>query len=473
MARVRPKLVWLDDCMLRCLRMMRRGLQLAWALAALALGTACSDHHTSSATTPVPNAENQDPLPPTTETLVGEVNALGEANVAWVRTLPGELAGPPEVARGPGNELVVLLTAERRPLGTKRYLDDVLLLRLDADTGALRWLKVVEPGAKVALDTQGNIILAWPTRIEKLDADGELLWDRPRQAGNAYELVSLAVDSNDDLLLARLELDQSPGAIGRDPKGFVELEKLDAMGNPLWSSRFGDGASYLEAIWVAVDLENNPLLLAGGLKGPFDFGGGMLEDEDVVAKYDSAGNHLFSKAFGGYGPVGYQGSSPVLADADGNIFVRTESVGDIDVGLGSFFCGREYVIKLDPTGKPLWNICAAAKDLTLTPDGGFIAGSTLQRAGQVGQQQCAVSDATAEGSEAVLARYDADGNWLTTQCAADPGYQSAGAVAADGSGMFFMTGAFTVQLSLPGGSIVEALDERYTALIAKVTLPVP
>ena len=455
---------------LRWFGMSQRVKRWAWTLGALALATACSDPHTSGKPA-TPDPGDLDPLPPTVDTLVGDVDARSDANVAWVRTLPGEMASPPKVARGPGDELIVLLTAERRPLGTKRFLDDELLLRLDADSGALRWLKVVDPGGELALDTHGNIIRAWPTRLEKLDADGKLLWSKPRLAETAYELVSLAVDSNDDLLLARLELDQSPGEIGADPKGFVELEKLDAMGNPVWSTRFGDSTSYLEAILVTVDPANNPVLLAGGLNGPFDFGGGPLEDEDVVAKYDSDGNYVFSKAFAG-GPVGYQSSSPVLADADGNIFVRTESVGDIDVGLGAFFCVHQYVIKLDPTGNAIWNICAPAETLALMRDGGFVTTARLRRDAKVGERQCAVSDAP-EGSEAMFSRYDADGNWLATQCAADPGYQYPGAVATDSSDAFFMTGAFTIQLSLPDGSVAETLDKNYTALVAKVTLPAP
>jgi hypothetical protein len=253
----------------------------------------------------------------------------------------------------------------------------------------------------------------------------------------------------------------------------VELEKLDAEGTPIWSSRFGDGTTYLEAAWITVDPANNPVVLAGGLKGPLDFGGGALEDEDVVAKYDPDGNHVFSKAFGGYGPVGYVGSSPVLTDADGNIVIRTESVDDIDIGLGTFSCARQYVIKLDPEGKPLWNICAAANELTLMPDGGFVATSSQRRAGKVGMEECDVSASNAEGSEAVLVRYDADGNWLATQCAADPGDQLVGAVAADDAGMFFAPAAFTAQFSLPDGGVIEALDERYTALVAKMTLPAP
>ncbi len=77
------------------------------------------------------------------------------------------------------------------------------------------------------------------------------------------------------------------------------------------------------------------------------------------------------------------------------------------------------------------------------------------------------------GSEAIFSRYDADGNWIATQCAADPGDQLAGATATDTSGMFFMTAAFTAQLGLPGGGVAEALDQNYTALVAKVSMSAP
>jgi outer membrane protein assembly factor BamB len=420
----------------------------------------------------MPSPTTGEAEPPTAETLIGEVEARGTTNVAWARTLPGEMSSPPEIVRGPGDELIVMVTAERRPLGPKRFVDDVLLLRLDAETGALRWLKVVEPGARLALDTQGNIILAWTTRIEKLNGEGELLWTKTREAELAYEIVNVAVDGNDELVLARVELDENPGTIGSNPRGFVELEKLDADGNPVWSSRFGDSTSYLQAAWLTVDPDDNPVLLAGGLKGAFDFGGGALQGEDVVAKYDSSGKHVFSRAFGGYGPTGYQGTSPVLTDSSGNIFVRTESVGEIDIGLGSYFCGRQYVLKLTPSGDAVWNICTPARELTLLPDGGFVASSDIRRNTTIGERQCTLGDATS-GVEAVLSRYDADGRLLTTYCTADPGYQEPGPTAADRSDMFFMSAVFSVQMGLPDASSVEALDQNHTALVAKVSLPTP
>jgi len=453
---------------------MNRWARWAWTSGTFALAMACSAPPAPSGTntTPGTSVEDIEPSPPTAETLVGEVDARGTANVAWSRTLPGAEV-PPEIVRGPGNELIVLLLAERRPLGPKKYLDDYLLLRLDANTGALRWLKVVEPGVRFAVDTHGNVVLAWPARLQKLDPDGKVLWDKPRQAEDAYERVSVAVDHEDDVLLARLVLDESPGEVGSDPKGFVELEKLDANGDSLWSSHFGDSTSYLEALWLTVDAANDAVLLAAGLEGPFDFGGGALDGEDVVAKYDSNGNHVFSKALGGYGPVGYESSSPIVTDRDGNIFVWTESVGDIDIGLGSFFCGRQYVIKLDPTGKPLWNVCAAAKGIAPTPDGDLLVSDRLPFALEEGTPRCAIGGVPS-AFQASLIRYAADGNHTLHPCVTDPAGSSTDATATDQAGMFFVTGTFGKSgLTLPDGNSPRPLEQGVTALVAKVRFPAP
>lgn len=125
-------------------------------------------------------------------------------------------------------------------------------------------------------------------------------------------------------------------------------------------------------------------------------------------------------------------------------------------------------MKLDATGNPLLSKCIDADGFTAFPDGGFITESTLERDTTAGDVNCTVLDRDSEGSEVMLARYDAQGNWLATQCAADPGYQYMGNVAPDPAGMFFMTAAFNVQLTLPDGTIAQPVDDYYSALIAKV-----
>jgi len=448
---------------------MKSAARVGVALGLLVLALGCSGPTASAESeAPAPHSGPQDPPPPTAETLQGTVDLRKNENIAWVRTLPGGGAAP-EIQRGPGDELVVLASAERRPVGKTRYLSDLLLLRLDAESGALRWLQVVDAGAHFTLDTRGNVILAWPERLEKRDPDGNVLWSQKRTQ-NGYERVQVVADHDDNLLIARLELDQDPGMIGAEPKGFVELEKLDASGNRVWSSRFGDSTTYLEAVWLTTDAANNPVLLAAGLNGAFDFGGGAVEGEDVVAKYDAEGKHLFSKAFGGYGPTRYQASSPIVTDLDGNIFVWTDSVGDIDIGLGSFFCARQYVIKLDPAGSALWQTCTNAQGLAATANGDLLVTSRLPFTLDGGDQQCATGGNKLSELEGSLTRYDADGIRRGAPCMVE-NLEAAREV--QGSGMFFMTAYFAEALTLPDGIPVQGLSGGTTALIAKVRFPAP
>jgi hypothetical protein len=336
-------------------------------------------------------------------------------------------------------------------------------MRFDAETGELRWMQPVEDYADFALDTQGNILLAWPTELRKLDPDGNVLWSKSRAAEKAHELVRVTVDHADNPVLARIE---DSGDNESEQVGYVQLEKLDPEGKPLWTKRF-DGSGYVQSIWVTTDRQNSVMLMAG-VEGAFDFGGGPLDRLDAVAKYDDDGNYVFSKAFDALVSGGVA-SSPVQTDAAGNIFVRADSVGDIDIGLGSIFCIR-YALEFDPDGKALWNDCVEADDWAILPDGGFLTSTTLQRDETIGDRVCTVLGTGTSGAEASLARYDAAHDWVSTQCATEPGFQFVGNIAPDPSGMFFMTAAFTTQLTLPDGVPVPALDDFYTALIAKVSI---
>jgi len=434
------------------------------------LCTGCAPSGATTVAGSEPDAGKPKPPDPpafTRETLGGVLTTPADANVAWAHAFPGELTSPPQVALGPAGELIAMVTIARRPRSP--YVVDSFLMRFDAATGELRWMQPIEHYAKFALDTQGNIVLAWPTELQKLDPDGNVLWTKSRPAENAYELVTLAVDNADNPVLARVELDQSPNALDADPHGYVELDKLDSDGEMLWTKRFGDGSSYLQNVWVTTDRQNAVVLLAAGLDGAFDFGGGPLGRIDALAKYDAGGNYVFSKALDAYGPIFGPLSSPVQTDAAGNIFLRADSLGEIDIGLGSIFCIR-YALKFGPAGDALWNDCVEADDWSVLPDGSFLTSTTLERDETIGDRSCTVVDRSADGTEAEFARYDAQGQWVATECAADPGYQFVGNVAPDPSGMFFMTAAFENQLTLPDGAAVPALDSWYTALIAKVSI---
>jgi hypothetical protein len=413
------------------------------------------------------SATEQDPPPFTRETLGGSLYAPGNANVAWAYAFPGEAHTAPEVALGPDGELIVLAEIERRPKPAAKLLDDFMLMRLDAASGELLWLDRLDANASLALDAQGNIILAQTTRLEKRAPDGTVLWSQARTPEHNHELVNVAVDADDHIVLARLELDEDPNDEEADPVGYVELDKLDPDGNPEWSQSFGDGTTYLQETFVTTDGDNDVILLAAGLEGPFDFGGGALQTDDVLAKYDPSGNYLFQTGLGGYGPTYFPGNSPVQTDAAGNIYLRTEDVGDEDTDPLS--CIRDFY-KYDAMGTRVWKKCIDTDNFATLPDGSFLTASTLHYDITVGNVKCTVLNGDAFGSETMLARYDAEGNWVATECAAEPGYQVGGNVVPDPSGMFFMTASYNQELTLPDGSILQPVDDYYTYVVAKVNV---
>jgi outer membrane protein assembly factor BamB len=376
------------------------------------------------------------------------------------------MSSPPEVRLGSNGVLIAEVAIERRPHVVSRSLVDHYLMRLDGDTGNVRWMQTVEY-SHPEVDTQGNTLLAWPTLVKKLDPDGQVLWSRPRAPAGAYPRLRASVDPSDNIVLADSDMDDpTPNSVS-DARGVLELEKLDPDGNTLWTKQFGAGAIIFDGAHVATDGDANVLLLASLVKGEVDFGGGPLAGDAVLAKYDPDGNHLFSKVIALNGPTT---GTPVHADSAGNIFVVNASYGEIDVGLGPLFCPGNYVIKLDPAGTLLWNRCANAGIVTLLEDGGYMVSASLSEAQKLGDRQCEVPDSGTVGKDGALARYDADANLVASFCTSEAGAQYFGNVASDPAGHFFMTAAFNGQLTLLDGSVAAPVDALWTAMVAKVKL---
>ncbi len=83
-----------------------------------------------------------------------------------------------------------------------------------------------------------------------------------------------------------------------------------------------------------------------------------------VLKLDPAGNHLWSKSFGGYSE---DYGEAITADASGNVIVTGSFMGTVDFGGGPYksagSCTGEpctprsdiFVLKLDALGKHVWS----------------------------------------------------------------------------------------------------------------------
>ncbi len=80
------------------------------------------------------------------------------------------------------------------------------------------------------------------------------------------------------------------------------MAKFDAAGNHLWSARYGGVGNEIGTA-VAVD-KSGDVIVTGYFSGSFDLGGDTLvaSGTDVfVAKLDGSGKHIWSEALGGSG----------------------------------------------------------------------------------------------------------------------------------------------------------------------------
>jgi len=261
---------------------------------------------------------------------------------------------------------------------------DIFLAKLDPN-GVTLWSKAFggpqnQAAHALATDAQGNIVLAGPFSgsvdfgdgehvsaggsdifVAKLDPSGATLWSKAFGGPQDQAAYALATDAEGNIVLAGPfggSVDFGDGEHASTGGSDVFLTKLDPSGATLWSKAFG-GPQDQAAYALATDAQGN-IVLAGPFSGSIDFGDGehaSTGGSDVfLAKLDSSGTTLWSKAFGDAkdGQTAYG----LAFDPFGNIIVAGAFDGMIDFGNGSLTGagGSDiFVAKLDPGGKAVWS----------------------------------------------------------------------------------------------------------------------
>lgn len=289
----------------------------------------------------------------------------------------------------------------------------------------------------------------------------------------------------------------------------------------LWSHSFGDG-DIDTGFGVATDPLGN-VILVGSFAGSIDFGGGPLisagNRDAYIAKFDAAGNHLWSAR---YGSIRTQHAASVATDDAGNILVTGYFAESIDFGTGPLISlgGWDiFVAKLAPDGACLWShsygnyadqwgvaiATDAAADVYITghfagavdfgggplPTSGgddiYLArleGATgvhvwSQRFGDDRDQRARGMDVNRDGrialavmlegttdfgggplvanaEDASVAVFDALGTHQWSQCWGSWAPQQALEIAIDGAGSVYVTGEFEGGIDLGGGMLASA-----------------
>lgn len=225
----------------------------------------------------------------------------------------------------------------------------------------------------------------------------------------------------------------------------------------VWSAAYGDSLRGDVGLCVSTDPSGN-LYLAGTFRGTVDFGGGPLTSDGTLgwgdaflAKFDAAGNHLWSRSAGGprqdYAHAG-------LADPDGNVIMVALLWGTHDVGGGPIGADRNnnvILAKYDPDGGHIWSrsfgdptpletirVSGTAMDL---PGNTFLAGDFN------GNAYLGGDTLNSDDGPLFLARYDTDGvNLWSVQFGGD--VSEIWGVDVEGNGTAFVTGRRPAGFSL-------------------------
>jgi hypothetical protein len=249
--------------------------------------------------------------------------------------------------------------------------------------------------------------------------------------------------------------------LGGGPVTNVVVAKFDAAGNHLWSKGFGSVATDL-----AVDAGGN-VVITGYFNNFIDLGGGVLFSQgganDVfVAKYSPSGQHLWSKRFGGFGPDTAEG---VAVDVDGNVVVVGAIGNQVDFGGGMLpFGGNSdfFALELDPNGNHLWSKSYGDFDtqfglrVTTDPDKNVILGGRLWGSADFGGGMLTASPA---GTDLLAVKLDSNGNHLWSKRWGDNPNQRVEAVAADSAGNVLLSGYFAGTVDFGGGTLFAGAED--------------
>jgi len=140
----------------------------------------------------------------------------------------------------------------------------------------------------------------------------------------------------------------------------IFLLELNSSGQHIWSKRFG-GASIDVANGVAIDGGGN-IVITGVFYGTVDFGGGPLTSSSAakvfLAKYNSLGNHSWSKVFSGSVVADNAIAQGLAIDGNANILITGYFQGSANFGGQTFTSAGSYDVfaaKYSAAGTHSWS----------------------------------------------------------------------------------------------------------------------
>lgn len=378
---------------------------------------------------------------------------------------------------------------------------DIFVAKFDAD-GGHNWSKRFgdasdQNGQRVAVDDLANVVVAGDFEgavdfgggalasagnsdlyITKFDRDGNHIWSERFGGAKNESMECVAVDDSGNVYVTGFfqdSVDFGGGTLVSAGWWDIYIAKFDADGNHIWSDGFGDGLLETGQS-VAVDGSGN-VLLTGQFEGTLNLGGEMLASaggfDIFVAKFDSGGNHIWSRRFGDAFP---QSGLDVASDGLGNIWLTGDFWGTVDFGGGPLTdagMGDIYLAKFDSGGNHLWSNrfgdASIQRGNRLEVDG---SGNVFVEGEFEGTVDFGGGPLTSAGSwDIFVAKFDSEGGHVWSEGYGGVNNQYGRSFALNNSGNIVLAGAFEGTMDFGGGTLASA--GLYDVYLAKFSQTVP
>ncbi len=391
------------------------------------------------------------------------VDSAGNMIVAGRFDGTTDFGGDPLVSAGGTDIFVVKYAPDGQHIWSKRFgasmNDEAGSIVVDASNNVLltgSFQSTVDFGGGPLLcdgDSDGMVV--------KLNASGQHLWSKRFGGGLQDAGSGVATDSFGNVLLTGYfsgTADFGGGPFDSVGGNSAFIVKYNPAGQHLWSRQFG-GVMGAFGDSVAVNAANE-VVLAAGFAGTATFGGGMLvsggTSDIVLAKYDAAGQHLWSESFGG---TGFDVATALAIDNVGNVVLTGVFEGTATFGAGSFVSAGAldlFVAKYDPAGQHLWSErfggtkSDGAYDLTVDATGNVLVTGIFEDTADFGG-----APFTCVGiSDMFVAKYTSSGQHLWSKHFGGGAHTSGWGIVEGSASEVLVAGIFRGTLDLGGGPLI-------------------